>query len=707
MESVFEKKPEILAPAGSYQALLAAVEGGADAVYLGSEKFNARASAENFDDVSLIRAIHYCHAHGVAVYLTMNTLLFDREFDDAIELARKAANNGIDGLIVADMGLILRLRKECPDLPIHISTQAGIHTEDGLKMMAARGIERVVLPRELSEEQLRTLTACAQRIGIETEVFVHGAHCVSFSGQCLFSSMIGDRSGNRGECAQPCRLPYNNSYPLSLKDLSLACHVRELTEMGVSSFKIEGRLKSPYYVYEVTRTFRRLVDEKRNATEDELRSLANAFSRGGTFSDGYFAKCTKCMTAVRTDRDKEITRKAEKDYMPKETKVKIDLWFQAKKGEPLKISISDRFSRVYMEGPIPEAAQKAAITKESVAAHLTKLGDTPFSLAERDTYIHVEDGLFVPVSVLNDLRRRACEGVLKSPLVKQEIAAIKQNVDPASLSLYESAGLCEISDPFCVPHKTNAPSEAEELPAFVLLSMKAHQAKAAYRFFERDPRRPLLFVSFLALFENPDILPTVDGVCLPPIITDRQSVLQKLKRWKKAGLRYAMIDNIGHTPLALEAKLIPYGGMRLNLTNRAACKLFTEHGGVGAILSPELKAAQARDIDFGVLPIYGHLPLMLTERCFIRENFGCEHCDDAAFSDRMDVRFPLMREWEHRNLILNSRPTYMLDKRKHLINTGIFGGALLFTCESESKTVEILESFRHCSPPKSEIRRIK
>ena len=529
-QTAFEPKPEILAPAGSYQALLAAIEGGADAVYLGSEKFNARASAENFDESSLTRAIQYCHAHGAAVYLAMNTLLFDRELDEAVALAREAASKGVDALIVADMGLIRRLRKECPHLPIHVSTQAGIHTKDGLQMMAEYGIERVVLPRELSADELNELTSYAQKIGIETEVFVHGAHCVSFSGQCLFSSMIGDRSGNRGQCAQPCRLPYGDSFPLSLKDLSLAFHVCELMDMGVTSFKIEGRLKSPHYVYEVTRIFRRLVDEKRKATPAEMKALANAFSRGGCFTDGYFSDKTEQMTAHRTARDKENTRNAEKDYVPKELKENALLHFEAKKGEPLKLSLAYRFNRCCVEGAIPEPAQSAEATEASVTARLSKLGDTPFTLEKRDTCVRVDKGLFIPVSVLNDMRRRACDTLLNAPLDKSRVARIKQGFDPDVFAKAEEP----LEEKAAVPmQKSTAPNEKEALSPFVLLSMRAHQAKAAFRFFEGDSKRPLLFLSFLALYEDPSLSSFVDGVCMPPIITGRQTVLDKLKEWKR------------------------------------------------------------------------------------------------------------------------------------------------------------------------------
>lgn len=300
------KLPELLAPAGSAEALDAALLAGADAVYMGGTQFNARMNAKNFDRQALADAVKKCHARGAKAYVTLNTLLLDKQMNEALNYAAFLYEIGVDALITADMGLALELHKRMPDFPLHASTQMSGHNADAAKFLAEIGFERMVCARELSYENIRTLTAGSP---IEIEAFVHGALCVCHSGQCLFSSVVGGRSGNRGECAQPCRLPYNGKYPLSLKDNCLAGHIRELIDSGVASLKIEGRMKSPEYVYEVVSTYRKLLDEHRNAGQKELDRLAGVFSREG-FTDGYFVgKINMGMLGTRTEGDKKNSTK--------------------------------------------------------------------------------------------------------------------------------------------------------------------------------------------------------------------------------------------------------------------------------------------------------------------------------------------------------------------------------------------------------------
>ncbi len=298
--------PELLAPAGSPEALTAAIAAGADAVYLGSTRFGARAFAKNFDRPALLAAVKEAHAAGVRIYLTVNTLITDRRMREAMELVAFAYEAGVDALIVADLGLAKLCRENYPDLPIHASTQCSGHNADAARWLAEQGFSVMVAARELSAQNLRSLV---KNSPIPIEVFVHGALCVSASGQCLFSSLVGGRSGNRGECAQPCRMQYNNRTPLSLKDLSLARHIPALIEMGVASLKIEGRMKSPDYVYRVTSIYRRLLDERRAATSAEMAALEAVFSRQG-FTDGYFTGDHTQMIGVRSEQDKSATAKA-------------------------------------------------------------------------------------------------------------------------------------------------------------------------------------------------------------------------------------------------------------------------------------------------------------------------------------------------------------------------------------------------------------
>ena len=303
--------PELLAPAGSYKALEAAVNAGADAVYLGMSGFNARANAANFSDGELKSAIADAHAAGVRVHVTLNTLIYDREMREFLSCAEKAGNAGADALIVADPGGAAAILRTMPGLKLHASTQMSVHSTAGGVLLRDAGFSRVVLAREMPENEIASF---CKNAGVEAEIFIHGALCVCHSGQCLFSSLVGGRSGNRGECAQPCRLPYKTpggaGYPLSLKDLCLAQRVPEILSLGVSSLKIEGRMKPADYVGAVVSVWRRLLDERRPATPDEMNYLSDVFSRSG-FTSGYFdGKIGRDMLGVRSDADKRRTASA-------------------------------------------------------------------------------------------------------------------------------------------------------------------------------------------------------------------------------------------------------------------------------------------------------------------------------------------------------------------------------------------------------------
>ena len=313
MSSKLSNLPELLAPAGSFEALVCAVKGGADAVYLGGNEFNARMNAKNFTEKELEKAVKYAHSYGVRLYAAVNTLIYEREFKDAMRYVAYLYSIGTDALITADLALCSAVAKEFPDFPIHASTQMGVHNSEAGFAMRDLGFSRMVTARELSMENIRTV---CEKSPIEIEIFVHGALCVCHSGQCLMSSVIGARSGNRGECAQPCRMMYNGKYPLSLKDSCLAGHITDILSMNVASLKIEGRMKSPAYVYSVTSVYRRLLDEKRNADDAEIQRLASVFSRQG-FTDGYFTnRISKKMNGIRTDADKNTSKNQTQDVKP-------------------------------------------------------------------------------------------------------------------------------------------------------------------------------------------------------------------------------------------------------------------------------------------------------------------------------------------------------------------------------------------------------
>lgn len=375
---------ELLAPAGSMEAVAAAVQNGADAVYLGYGDFNARRNAKNFSEEEFAAAVSYCHLRGAKVYLTLNTLLTDRELPKAAEVAAQASAIGADAVLIQDLGVLRMLRQVVPDLPVHASTQMTLHNLDGVKMAADLGLTRAVLSRELSRDQIESI---CQRAPIEIEVFAHGALCMCYSGQCFLSSVIGGRSGNRGLCAQPCRLKYGwmdkaDAYPLSLKDLSLAGHLRELRRMGVACVKLEGRMKRPEYVAVVTDIYARAIKEDREPTEEELEQLRAAFSRQG-FTQGYYLdQQGPDMFGVReeTREPKELFAAARNTYQSGEAqRVPVTFYAMLRPGEPARVGVEDPDDRVAtVEGPVPEAARTRPLTAEAVTTQLSRTGGTPY-----------------------------------------------------------------------------------------------------------------------------------------------------------------------------------------------------------------------------------------------------------------------------------------------------------------------------------------
>lgn len=636
--------PELLAPAGSPAALYAAVEAGADAVYLGLRhpSSNARAAAVNFSVEELSSVIPYCHGHGVKVYVTVNTLCHSAHLSPLTELAVSLDAMGVDALIVADLGLVGCLSEACPTLPLHASTQAFCHSTRTADALYDMGFSRVVLARETNKENMARITENAKA---ETEVFVHGALCVSHSGECLFSSLVGGRSGNRGLCAQPCRLPYNGKPLLSLKDLCLASHIPALIGMGVASLKIEGRMKSPSYVYEVTRIYRRLLDEGRAATAEEIQHLAKVFSRDG-FTDGYFTGRLARMTGVRREEDKAASRTTEQERGFSPLPIPITGEAVIKGGEASRLALKAGNLSVSVTGDTPVPALNAALTEEGVRSRLSKTGDTPFVM--KHLAVSMADGLFLPVSAQNDLRRKATDAL------QNALRARKNNT---VLPL----------------------PEGEAPPAHPLRTAHFFDAKT----FENANTSlfDVCFLSFLAL-EQAKGTKTPNGVALPPVCFDgeEEAVLSRLKKWKEKGVTYALISSLGGLSLAKEAGLIPFGDLRLNVTNEESARRWRRLGLVGFVFSPELPSHAARRIgEGGSVTVYGRLPLMLTERCFVKENFGCERCGQARLTDRRGVSFPLLREYGHRTLIFNSLPTYLGDRPKEIEG---LGHHFIFTTET-------------------------
>ncbi len=630
---------------------------------------NARANARNFGAEELRAAVRLAHAYGVKVYLTLNTLVTDRELSAFTDAAKDAARAGVDALIVADVGGAERLRREMPSMELHASTQMSGHNSAMARDLAERGFTRMVAAREISHANLAALL---ERSPIETELFVHGALCVCHSGQCLFSSLVGGRSGNRGECAQPCRLPYRaktGEYPLSLRDLSLAKQVPELARLGVASFKIEGRMKAPEYVYEVARTFRRLIDENRGATDAEMRRLAEAFSRGG-FTDGYYTgNIGHGMLGVRGDADKEKSR-AIAPFGGLIRKVPLAVTVRMMAGEPITLTLSDGARSVTVAGDIPQAARTVPMTEETVLRSLCRFGGTPYEA--RKTEIRLGAGLMLPVSRLNDLRRRAVD-------------ALDEANRPAERPE--------------VPCKPRHPQRKRTALRSAVFARPEQVTEAARDYFDRV---------YLPLFSY---AAGADGVVLPPVIFDRDSdrVCKALRSAKAAGAVYALVGNAGHLGFAVDAGLIPIGDFRLNITNSESAAFWERRGMEQCILSPELTLPQMRDLGGNTAVIvYGRIPLMLLEKCVTKEVSDCTGCarGQAELVDRRGVHFPLLREWEHRNLVLNSLPTCMSDREDALLRAGLTAWHFLFTTESPREVDGVVAAFRSGAPLQGQVRRV-
>jgi len=661
-----------LCPAGSPEALDAAIEGGADAVYLGGALFNARMNAKNFGGDALRSAVLRAHSFGVKIYLTLNTLVGDNELSAFVESAKEALEAGVDALIVADAGGAAAIRRALPHAELHASTQMSAHNAMAGIELEKMGFSRMVIARETSAENIRTIV---QNSPIEVEMFIHGALCVSHSGQCLFSSLVGGRSGNRGECAQPCRLPFSckgsqNSYPLSLKDLSLAAHVPALIESGVASLKIEGRMKAPEYVRDTAKIWRRLLDENRSATKAEMQELANIFSRGG-FTDGYYTgRIGHGMLGVRSDNDKMVSRTLE-PFTGLTRRIPLELEAVFKPDTPCTLTLSDGTRTVTVCGDIPQPAINAPLTKETVTRNLTKFGGTLYTV--KDCRVQLADGLMLPISRLNELRRRA-------------------------LAAWESDQLCPVNNPYTPPVLKRLPSHRLKINT-ARFANPAQITSLAKDFFDR---------LYLPLEHHAN---GVEGVVLPPVIFDSEAdeITSMLRSAAQNGATHCLVGNYGHLGLVKKAGLIPVGDYRLNICNNESMARAMEFGFAESILSPELTLPQIRDIggDSTVM-VYGRIPLMTLEKCVNKEIADCNRCTAGSvlLRDRRGVEFPVLREWKHRNVIYNSLPTAMPDRQDQLARAKVTACHFLFSTESPKEVDAVIRAYLEGSPLLCPVRRM-
>ncbi len=632
-------KIEILAPAGSFESVEAAVKSGADAVYLGLEDFSARKEAKNFSFPELKKTTSYCHISGVKVYVTMNTLIFDDEMMSALNTVKNAVLCNIDALIVQDIGFASMVKKACPDLPLHGSTQMSIHTVSGAKLLKEMGFKRVVLSREMSREEIREI---AENVDIELEVFVHGALCMSVSGQCYFSAMLGGRSGNRGYCAQTCRLPFSvpeNDHALSLKDNSIIYYLDELQEIGVASGKIEGRMKRPEYVATAVKA----CYEKREmgfVTSKTMENLRNVFSRTG-FTDGYYkGELGHHMFGYRKKEDvisatESLFREIRTNYKDEMKRIPLTGKFTAKINESAIFTISDGTNNVIIKSDeISEKAVNLPLTEEKAEKQLTKTGGTPFFFENIE--IDIDDNLSLPLSSLNKIRRN-------------------------TLGLLEEKRDIDYNYSFTMP-------KLDFVPANRHIDEKRAEVKQIDGINLRE--FDLVFVP-VDISEN-DIKSLKKqeikfGVAVPRGLFGRENkIIERLCYLKDKGITHVLCNNLGAVYFCKKLGFTVHGGEFLNLTNTCSLNWAEDYGIKDVILSLELTDnrinALGGNIRTGIVS-YGYIPLMLTRNCPMKSGTrDCKSCKKCGkMQDRKKYEFSLFCD-ENCVEVLNSVPLNILSQ---------------------------------------------
>lgn len=669
--SVFKrgKNLEVLAPAGSFETVIAAVRSGADAVYFGAPSFNARRNAKNFTREEMSEAISFCKVRGVKTYLTLNTLISDREMTDALNEAKFAFDSGIDAVIVQDLGLARLLKEQIPSLPLHASTQMSVHSPEALPALKELGFVRVVPAREMDKKALTELCKTAKELGIEVEVFVHGALCMCLSGQCYLSAMLGGRSGNRGLCAQPCRLQFSvkngTGHDLSLKDMSLLSHVDELREMGVCSLKIEGRMKRPEYVAAAVSVARAAVDGQ-EAEQSVKDLLSGIFSRSG-HTDGYFTAKYDDMFGIRTNSDEKMTAElintAHELYRRDRQSIPVEMELKIRENKPATLVIKDfDGNEVLVSGDIPQQAQTKAITEQDVKEKLSKLGGTCYYLGNFKA--EIDGGLFLGAGSLNALRRECVE-----LLDKKRSVVLQQSK--------------EISAP-----TINGERQRNTKPQLV----------AFFKTHEQIPN-DLTGIGAVVLPVETDF----SKVTLPKGITVLADLPRgimhftkkykaDLEKAKQNGVKAVVVGNIAGIRLANSAGLSAIGGFGLNVFNSYSLKALADLGLKGAIASFELTADAVRELK-SVLPVgavvYGRLPLMIFKNCPGKNGDGCKSCGGkTTLTDRKQMEFPIFCRGEFSEMF-NSKVLWNFDRSRDF---GADFKVIYFTDESKDRCGEVINS---------------
>lgn len=646
---------EILAPAGSFESVVAGVRCGANAVYLGSKEFNARRNADNFDDAELKKAVEYCHQRGVRVYLTHNILVSDSEMKNAYNTVDNAMQAGVDAFIVQDLGLAKMIREHFPTARLHASTQCSVNTPQGFKALEELGFKRAVLPREMSIDEIKEIRSATD---IELEMFVHGALCMCVSGQCYLSAMLGSRSGNRGLCAQPCRLQFSaddtKSHDLSLKDLSLIEHMDEIKELGIASLKIEGRMKRPEYVAAAVTSYKKALSNTLN--DNDVLSLKSIFSRTG-FTDGYFTGKRENMFGYRQKDDvlsaKDVIKDLSHLYDNETPLLPISLHFMCRQDKKSELTATALGKTVKITGPVPEKAINKPMTEESLRIRFSKFGNTQFYLD--DITFELDDGLIISASEINSMRRQAVEelskiqnkGYIKKPY------SIKNNIKTPKKRYYTARFL----DPDTIP--------------------------------DRHPFKRI----FIPIWSSDeDFVDNRAGVEIPRgLFSQEEKLTKRLEHLKKIGVRRALCSNLGAYKLCEQLGFEVFGDFGLNIFNSQSAGMFHSPILSFEALIDDLNKINAEDT--GIIA-YGKLPLMLTRNCPIKNHIGCQNCT-GKITDRKGIEFSVKCSPYPCVEIFNPIPIYMADRQDEIKTDFLH---FYFTDESKEEVEKIIHDYQICAP---------
>lgn len=655
--------PEILAPVGGEDQLIAAVRCGADAVYLGGQNFNARRNAANFSGAGLTKVVSYCHARGVKVYVTVNTIVLDSELPALEEEADRIAEAGVDAVIIQDMAVLRLFRSRYPTIQRFASTQTAVHNIDGAKFLESVGFNSIVLARELS---LREIESICASVSIQKEAFIHGAHCMSVSGACYLSAMLGGRSGNRGLCAQPCRLNWvsgDHPYALSLKDMSLLPHLKELASAGVDSFKIEGRMKRPEYVAAAT-TACKLALEGKPYDAETLRAV---FSRSG-FTDGYLmGKRSADMFGYRTKEDVTGTDSVLSSlaalYRNENPLIPVDLRFSLNESAAA-LTVGDGEHEISVEGGTPERAIHRALDEENAKKSLEKTGGTPFFVRNFEAVI--TDGLTLSVSALNAMRREALDHLL----------ALRGVIQPHKREDFS----------FTPPERYQ--SELEK-PALWARFYQKEQITNADAFEKILIPAEEIDAELIAAFGT-KLIAQLPTVLFPD---DEPAFGERLTALAAQGLSAVWANNSYGITLGKRLGLTVHGGYGLNVSNTEALRFYESQALSSLTLSFELSMSAIKALG-GSMPrgilSYGYLPLMHLRNCPIKASIGCAACGQKGeLTDRMSIRFPVECDHYRTVSLLNSVPLDIAERNLR----GLDHQILYFTRESQDEIAAVTARF--------------